>query len=289
MPNYKCERCLKEFDQKCNYTHHINKKFPCKEITPKYSKITPDCSDEEESETMCHYCGKEFTRKFNLIRHIAKNCKVKKENDVKMEEMMTMLIEIKENNKKTDMLHNKEIAKLKEEVSKCKQIINNTQNNIKTQNNTININISPYGKEDISHLSYKDYKKIFSRGAMCVPAFVEKVHFDKNKPENHNVYISNMRTDYATLYDGKQWMIQNKDVLLDDIYDKKAGILLDQYEQQSDSLDESTKKMFDRFGKRYEEEDEKLKTFVKKETQQTLYNNRETAMKTRKENLLTEN
>jgi uncharacterized C2H2 Zn-finger protein len=27
--NYKCEKCNKEFNQKCNYLLHINKKNPC--------------------------------------------------------------------------------------------------------------------------------------------------------------------------------------------------------------------------------------------------------------------
>jgi hypothetical protein len=76
---------------------------------------------------------------------------------------------------------------------------------------------------------------------MSVPAFVEQVHFDKNKPENHNVYISNMRADYGLIYDGKQWAIHNKEDLLDNMYEDKTVILLDQFEQQYDSLDERTK------------------------------------------------
>lgn len=61
-----------------------------------------------------------------------------------------------------------------------------------------------YGKENISYLTTKDYAQIFNRGTMSVPALVEKVHFDKNKPENHNVYISNMRADYALVYNNEK-------------------------------------------------------------------------------------
>ena len=39
MVLYTCQRCLKEFDRKSNYTRHINKKHKCKEITSKQTNI----------------------------------------------------------------------------------------------------------------------------------------------------------------------------------------------------------------------------------------------------------
>ena len=218
MPNYKCDRCLKEFEQKSNYMYHINKKFPCKEITPNCSKITPDCS-EKESNIMCKYCGKDFTRQFNLIRHIDKNCRVKKENDNKMEELMTRLIKIEESDKK----NKEEIAKLKEENDKYKKMINNTQNNVvgtqNIQNNTINVRINAYGNEDSSKITINDYKRILGRGMNSVPVFVEKLHFDKNTPENHNVYISNLRDEYVLMFDGKIWRLKDRDDALQQLYE----------------------------------------------------------------------
>jgi uncharacterized C2H2 Zn-finger protein len=41
MPNYKCDRCLKEFEKKSQYDYHINRKFPCKKIPPKTADISP--------------------------------------------------------------------------------------------------------------------------------------------------------------------------------------------------------------------------------------------------------
>lgn len=52
----------------------------------------------------------------------------------------------------------------------------------------------------------------------------------------------------------------------------------------NDSLDEQTKKMFERFVKRHEQDDDKLKTIVKKELQQILYNKRKMATNTKKLN-----
>jgi hypothetical protein len=283
VPKYICERCCKEFSQECHYNDHINRKIPC---APNCPKTAPNCpktgKNDPDDEYICGYCKKKFTRKYHLMRHIDNNCKMKKANDNKMEEVISILIEMKE---KTKILEKKleectkknseEIEKLKEENTKYKQIINNNTQNIKID--TMNVNINPYGKEDIKHFTNTDYKYIFNRGTMGVPAFVEKVHFDKNKPENHNVYISNMRADYGLLYDGNQWTIHNKEDLLENMYENKTVILLDQFEKRYDTLDEQTKKMFERFVKRYESDDDKLKMIVKKELQQILYNKRKMA------------
>ena len=228
MSKYKCDRCGKEFTQKSNLTYHLNRKIQC---PPKSTSLPPNSTNiiqmpgkcELAPKNICNYCGGIFSRSDALMRHLNSRCKVKKTNDAKMEEIMTILIELKESNKEMKDSNNvliEDVKKLKEENAKYKSIINNTQN---TQNNihdnTININIAPYGKEDLSYITKKDYDKIFMRANMSVPAFVEHIHFNQNKPENHNVYISNMRADYGLMYDGKQWAIHNKEDLLDNMYE----------------------------------------------------------------------
>ena len=63
--------------------------------------------------------------------------------------------------------------------------IQNIQNNIQN-----NIKIYAYGKEDLSHILEKDFKNILNKGFKSVPNLVEYIHSNKNKPENHNIYIS---------------------------------------------------------------------------------------------------
>ena len=287
MPTYKCERCLKEFDRKSQYDYHINKKFPCK-INPQKSTFFPQNSTQTksivETDLKCNYCGKVFSRSDSLNRHISGYCKVKKANDEKMEEMMTMLIELKENAQKTEKIHKDEIEKLKEEVSKYKNIVNNnTQNNIGTQNiqNNITFKINAYGTEDSSKITVTDYKRILGRGMNSVPAFVEKLHFDKNIPENHNVYISNLRDEYVLMFDGKIWRLKDRDDALQQLYEDKGDILETKFEELIERLDEPTIKMFKRFLKIKDDDEEKIKV-IKKELKKVLYENREIVMKTRR-------
>ena len=295
MPNYKCERCMKEFDQKSNYETHINRKFKCKEVAQKSTIFAQKCTISEESNLMCKYCGKEFSRIFTLNRHIDEYCKVKKNNDSKMEEIMTLLIELKESNKKleeNDKRNAEKIAKLESENANYKNIINsnNTHNNTMNVEKQVNfINIVAYGHEDTSKLTLNDCKKIFIRGMNSTPALVEKLHFDKNVPENHNVYISNLRDEYVLMYDGKNWRLKDRDDALQQLYEDKSDILETKFEELIEQLDEPTIKMFKRFLKIKDSDEEKIKV-IKKELKKVLYDNREIAMKTRKNggNLLSE-
>jgi hypothetical protein len=40
---------------------------------------------------------------------------------------------------------------------------------------------------------------------------IEKVHFDVNKPQNHNIYISNLKNKYIMIYDGNKWECKDRE------------------------------------------------------------------------------
>jgi uncharacterized Zn-finger protein len=74
MVLYKCDKCNKGFDQKNNYTRHINRKKPC-------SKKTDD--EIQIKESTCNYCKKTFARSDVLSNHLkGDHCKVKRANDI---------------------------------------------------------------------------------------------------------------------------------------------------------------------------------------------------------------
>jgi uncharacterized C2H2 Zn-finger protein len=60
MVFYKCEKCNKEFNQKCNYISHINKKNSCVNTNEEKNIIIYKCEK----------CNKEFKKKSNYITHI---------------------------------------------------------------------------------------------------------------------------------------------------------------------------------------------------------------------------
>jgi hypothetical protein len=285
MTKYTCDACGKKFNQKSHYNVHINRKFQCKS-SPQNSTISPQNSTKTtEGELVCNYCGKEYSRSDSLTRHITSFCKVKRSNDQKMEEMMIMLIDLKENAKKMDAenkQNKEEIEKLKKENAKYQKIINNTQN-IGTQNIQNNY-IVAYGKENLDKLTFRDYKMIFLRGMNSVPALVEKLHFDKNMPENHNVYISNLRDDYVLMYDGKIWRLKDREDALQQLYEDNSNILETKFEELIAQLDEPTIKMFKRFLIIKDSDNEKIR-IIKKELKKILYENRNIVASTRKKEI----
>ena len=190
-----------------------------------------------------------------------------------MEEMMAMLIEIKEKFEESNKRNAVEIANLKAENAKCHAIMN--AHNINNGNQQIiNINVVPYGQEDLTKISDAEYQKILRRGLNSVPAFMESLHFNKNLPENHNVYISNMRDDYVLMYDGVKWRLKNRDETLQQLYEDKTDILETKFEELIKRLDEQTIRMFQRFIK-VKDDDDAVVRRIKKDLKIMLYENRE--------------
>ena len=89
---YKCHRCNKEFNQKSNYTTHLNRKNPCKIIinsvnsnniieniiTQENTQITQETTQNPQKNTQklkCNFCSKLFSRSDALSRHIKNYCK----------------------------------------------------------------------------------------------------------------------------------------------------------------------------------------------------------------------
>jgi hypothetical protein len=48
-----------------------------------------------------------------------------------------------------------------------------------------------------------NYKRILNKGFKSIQEYVNCIHFNSKKPENHNVYISNLRDNYILVYDGR--------------------------------------------------------------------------------------
>ena len=304
MVQYNCNRCDKVFKKKSHYTQHINKIKPCQKITQnnaKLLKITHQEKDvtkdtintvtqnitHEEKGYKCDHCGKVMIRKWNMLRHLEDNCKIKKEKDkekeIILQEILKELQSLKADNKELK----EDNRELKIQISKInnktnnKTIKHNSDNIINSNNNTQNfITINAYGKEDTSHITEKTWQSIMNKCFDSVPQLVGHVHYDDAKPENHNVYISNIKSNYAVTYNGHNWILQEKDKILDDIYTTKIELLEDKLVELDDKLDESAKRSLKRFLDRQEDND--IENMIKEKIKLRLYNNKKKPLKIRK-------
>ena len=55
-----------------------------------------------------------------------------------------------------------------------------------------------------------------NKGFKSIPKLIQAIHFNPEKPENHNVYIPNIKNSYAMVWNGDKWDLSNQEDILDE-------------------------------------------------------------------------
>jgi hypothetical protein len=245
MTKYNCAICNFHTSLKSNYLNHVKtnkhrKNIKCQESIENNEKnqiieVIPDKGEtiiNEKNGFSCKYCGQQYKHKQSVTKHIKYSCTKNKTED--LTELVRLLNIRLENQDKQIETQSKQIEKLMGKLE-----INGSFNTTVNQH----INLLNYNDTDVSHLTDTDYKNCIKRVCKCVMGMIEKVHFNPNKPENMNVYISNMKDKYMMVYQNNKWMLTNKDHL-DRIYDDKESMIEQWIE---DNKDPEMKKFFNRY------------------------------------------
>ncbi len=278
MTLYECECCQYSTTIKCNFEKHMRSIKHVKSsqshhlVTPKspfsHPKVTI-CDNETKNGHECKYCGKLFKYKQGMYRHIKYACKKNEDEDLK--ELVRLLNKQLEDKDKEMQCQIERMQKQIEKLSSKLQIqqINSHNNN---NNQNYNIKILNYNKTDYSHLTEEDYVRCIKDCNKCVKTIIEKVHFNKNKPENMNLYISSIKGNYVMMYKDNQWQIANRKEAIDDMYDKNEFELENWYDEYKTKYPEIIKS-FKRYLKNKDESDDTIND-VKDEIIMMLYNKR---------------
>ena len=273
MPEYYCKCCNYRSTILTHYNKHLNTNKHKKSIQKVnksqhlvYKKST--FSNDEKMAFICKYCEKDFSSKQSMYRHIKYSCK--KNNDEDLKELVRLLNE--QNKIKDTQLEKmqKQIDKLTSKL-KIQNIYTNTNNNT---NNTINYNIKllNYNQTDYSHLTEQDYIKCIKDCNYCVKSLIEKVHFNEEKPENKNIYISNIKNKYIMLYKNNKWQLVDRKNQVNDLYDYNEVFLENWYSEYKDKYPDMITS-FERYLKNKDDEDVMINK-IKDEILLMLYNNR---------------
>ena len=200
---YVCKCCDYKTIYQTNYKKHLDsKKHKTKMVEP----------------FVCKYCEKVFKFKQSMYYHIKYTCKKNTDEDLK--ELIRLLNQDNKELVSQVQAKNKQIEKLAGKLE-----IHGLNVSFNTTNIQNNITLLPYRETDMSHLTDDDYKKCIKKVNHCVKSLIEKVHFNPEKPENMNIYISNMKDKYLMIYDGTNWNLANKKDEIDRLYEDKEMML----------------------------------------------------------------
>ena len=243
MVNYICYRCKYTTKYKSNVKKHLDKVFSCK---PKYNNI--DISECKEyilkgisyedyinknnniTKNVCKYCNKSYKFNSALSYHL-KTCKVKNEEitilkdelenknkeldnkDKELEDMRYELNLIKDTYKKEvediGKIYCDTIKRKNKELNKYKEIIESNKLDM-------NIKLNSFRDTDLHFLTDKVIHECLMKSSMCYLKLLEKIHFNKDKPENMNIQISSIKSNSIRIYENDMWITYNKyDILME--------------------------------------------------------------------------
>jgi len=264
-----CYRCEKDFKQRWRLGRHLKRKKLCKKIPiyqniPEYTKTTkkhtkiyqniPKPEQEESSSQslpaiydgfLCEYCDRNYKKKFTLNRHL-KTCKIKKAQKEKEKDKE----EIKFLKKKVELYEiitkNSDKFLLQE---KANSITNNNTNtnchntNMTNSNNTVNIMVNDYGKENVNYLKDSKYKRIINKilgnGMLGLQQYIKYKYCNPEIPENLTIKYTNQRSNKLKVREDNEWKTRDKNEVMDELYDRDNNVeeVLGIYDQLNDLQD----------------------------------------------------
>ena len=226
------------------------KEFDKKSTYDRHMMRKKVCTDKLK--VNCVYCAEQFSSNSNRVRH-EKGCKLKCVTE--------------KNNVIKDVSINGSYNTLEQ-----------TNNSYNTTNN-ITIVISPFGfEEPLDWIPDDIFTKIICRGYTSINGLIDYVHFNKKHPENHNIMLSNLRSNLINIHDKDHWILCNKKEIINDLIDKKFEILdemFDKLNSNPETMIPDNKSLgFRRFKKSIEDNDKSKLQYLKEQVELQLYNNR---------------
>ena len=284
MVSYVCKICNYSTNIKSHLNRHLKtKKHRVNEVSygkkpkelmgmsqnePKMSRNEPAMSQNEpvilqkDIKTYpCDYCEESFSTMANKRRHELHRCKentnVSNSIITKQENKIKKLEKEKENQiKKLE----KAMEKQRKEMAKHIELLltkvgNTTINN--TNNN--NIQLNNYGSEDLSHISDALKTYLIKHPFGAIQQLIEKIHFNRDKPENINLMITNKRDNKISVYEDGKWVYRNKKKTIQRLIDNKYYILDDHYNDIDEKeLSEFNHTNYKSFSGKMDENDKQL-------------------------------
>ena len=145
-----------------------------------------------------------------------------------------------------------------------------TQNNIETQNVIV---VNSFGNENTEYLTDQIISRLIQAGPFtCLPKIIERIHFDPEHPENHNIKVTNQKNNYAKVVKDNKWITANKKHAIDTMIQKGYGLLEENYQDNKETVSEFKQERFEVFQEKYADQDKDLMKTIKDDVDIALLN-----------------
>lgn len=224
-PPFYCKDCFCGFNRLQHYNSHLES-----------NKHKIRISNKKNELFMCSFCNRSFSHGSSLSRHRSK-CK---ENQV------------------NDIYEDPSLVDLETENIKLRKRLEDLKNDTTTNPPQNIININCFGKENMVHITEKVIIECMDNVTNHIPLIIERIHFDPEHPENHNIKIPNKKLPHASVMTKKgSWKL----VILNDAISSMINNtynLLDKTFQEKEHLFSNNQKIhFKHFQSKYEDGDKK--------------------------------
>lgn len=260
---FRCPRCGYETKSRYCIKQHIERKTPCRpvfldlsveQIYEQHPAFLAKQWNDKKKRFECPDCLGKFTTQPGLSRHMNHHCKHRMPSVSCVAEDRLQLLE-----KQNEQLR----QQMQELMEKGSTTTNNTQMNC---NNTY-IQINAFGR-DQSQYVLDD--KLFMNACLRkrekgMVDYLQRLHFDQQHPENHNIKVTNYKMPFIDVYDGTRWIKSDKEDVLEDLLDEGCSGLDMHYEENKDELAEhftaNMFRMIEEFLEKVKDRDTHMKLF----------------------------
>ena len=264
MSSFRCNTCNLDFKTNEYYKRHlITNRHVVRTTNPNI--ITFGC-----------ICGRSYSHNQSLYTH-RKTC----EPHRKTKPAAPVQVPVNDDDLRERIKsYEKELAELRAQVAILldKHMMQNTNhhhNNIdnQTNNNITIININAFGNENTNYIDDKAILACISRVYKSIPTLLQKLHFDPEHPENHNIKITNKKLPYASVMgDDQKWKMMDRKDAIETMVLNSYNMLDEKYAENKDKFPASKQQSFEGFQSKFEAEDKDLIKQIKTEVDMMVLN-----------------
>ena len=224
-------------------------------------------------------CGKSYSFTQGLFTHRKKcdqNSRIQDNSPFQVETLINQNNEMKEVISKKDQEIREIIDKKDHQIDELRKAVEillkqsgksttnhhiQTQNNIETQNVIV---VNSFGNENTEYLTDQIISRLIQAGPFtCLPKIIERIHFDPEHPENHNIKVTNQKNNYAKIVKDNKWVTANKKQAIDTMIQNGYGLLEEKYQDNKESISEFKQERFEDFQEKYCDQDKDLIKTIK--------------------------